>query len=87
MSPYKKNRESSRQIIYYSLPTVGLDYRRVNVRLMFDQGSVSRQCLNVTIMDDSVLEGEESFILVLQSESAGVTTRNASVSIQDNDGK
>ena len=57
------------------------------MRLMFDQGSVSRQCLNIAIMDDSVLEGEESFLLVLQSESAGVTTRNASVSIQDNDGK
>ena len=38
-------------------------------------------------MDDSVLEGEESFILVLRSDSAEVTTRNASVSIQDNDGK
>ena len=54
--------------------------------LMFDHGSSSRQCLNITIMDDSVFEGEESFLLVLQSDSAGVTTRNASVSIQDNDG-
>ena len=55
--------------------------------LFFGHGSGNRQCLNIIIMDDSVLEGEESFLLVLLSDSAEVTTRNASVSIRDNDGK
>ena len=74
-------------LYYKKFSLVGSDYGGVNTSLLFDQGSVGRQCLNITIMDDSVLEGEESFILVLRSDSAEVTTRNASVSIQDNDGK
>ena len=74
-------------LLSFPFITANLDYGQVNMRLSFGQGSGSRQCLNITIIDDSVLEGEESFLLVLRSDSAEVTTRNASVSIQDNDGK
>ena len=59
----------------------------MEIHLTFGPGSGNRQCFTVAIIDDLVIEGEENFILTLQSENATVTTLNSSVFIRDNDGK
>lgn len=53
--------------------------------------NMRRQCFNVTINDDSIFEGTENFLLLLEEVAnetvnlAGIT--NASVTILDNDGE
>ena len=64
----------------------GSDYEEVNVTLTFSQDSGNRQCFTITILDNSVFEDEENFILMILTESTPVTTVNASVFITDDEG-
>ena len=65
----------------------GSDYEEVDILLTFDERSLNRQCFSVMILSDSVFEGEENFNLTLESTDTTVTSIEAIVSIQDNDGK
>ena len=68
-----------------SICTVGSDYEEVKMSLTFDRVSGNRQCLNVTIIDDSDFERDENFFLVVQPENAEVIS--ISIVIQNDDGK
>ena len=61
------------------------------MNLTFTNGSTTPQSVPVTILDDSIVEGSESFSLTLTTTETNVTVNPASatVNIQDdsNDGK
>ena len=66
------------------------DYTAVDQELTFTAADMvgSAMCINVTIIDDTVLEGDESFTLSLSSADPVLFgTNQASVVIIDNDGK
>ncbi len=58
----------------------------VSVTLIFDEGSDSTQCFNITIIDDEEMEDTEEFFLITESTSS-IQVSNVSVSIIDDDGK
>ena len=64
------------------------DYTSVSVTLTFD-GSTDRQCENIPLEDDMILEGVEEFNVVLESDEERVTLspERAVVRITDDDGK
>lgn len=65
----------------------GSDYEEVAVRLNLDRNSNDNLCFNIVILDDSVFEFEENFILTLKSlGDAAIRTINASVIIESDDG-
>ena len=79
------------QISYCHLLTSPADYVTVTMNLTFTNGSTTPQSVPVTILDDSIVEGSESFSLTLTTTETNVTVNPASatVNIQDdsNDGK
>ena len=79
------------QISYCHLLTSPADYVAITMTLTFTNGSTTPQSVPVTILDDSIVEGSESFSLTLTTTETNVTVNPASatVNIQDdsNDGK
>ena len=71
----------------FIIQIAGSDYEEVDTLLTFDERSWNRQCFSIMILSDSVFEGEENFNLTLESTDTTVTTIEATVSIQDDDGK
>ena len=80
-------------IIVSSSSPEGADYQLVDLQLEFLPGEV-RVEFNVTIVDNNIIEGEESFLLLL-SISDDITSKGvqlgpnaeATVTITDNDGE
>lgn len=63
------------------------DYSKLQLTVPFSESDVDRLCINVTIIDDLLLENDESFTLLLTSaDSAASVTRNTTtVTILDDD--
>ena len=74
---------------------VGEDYITQNTILGFDDtsGEGTEVCLNITIIDDDVLESNHSFTVFIvgaismMSTSIEVNNESATIEIIDNDGK
>lgn len=67
-----------------------MDFIAVSQVLVFPPGPPgSRQCVNVTIRDDQVLEDNETLLIELSSSDATVTTNLslATIVITDDDSK
>ena len=71
---------------YYYIFIAGDDYDPVNEIVIFDPERESAQCLNVSINDDEIFEGSESFTLSL-SVGDESTPMQATVYILDNECK
>ena len=73
--------------------TANVDYETVNMNLTFVVNSTdsTAQCLNVTITDDTLVEGDEIFMvtLVVVTTGVGVTlgSNSTTILIIDNDGQ
>ena len=65
-----------------------LDYRVIEGANLTFEVSQQRKCIDIAVIDDAVLESDESFTLILasSSESISVLTRSCTVSITDDDG-
>lgn len=68
------------------LTTAGIDYSPVSTQLLF-QRTVTRQCRNIAIVQDDVLEADETFSLQLSSLDQNVTLipDSATITIENND--
>ena len=64
------------------------DYTLDTTALTFPAESTDMQCANITITDDDVFEGDETFTLTIDVTTAGVmaTMTMTTVTITDNDG-
>lgn len=73
---------------HLNIYSVDRDFDRVNMLLLFPPGT-SRQCVEIFIMDDDVLESIETFSVQLTTTDESVfPIRNSStVDIVDNDSK
>ena len=71
----------------YKLLALGLDFGDVLTILTFS-GQVSRQCVNISIAMDGIVEPEESFNVVLETSDPAVVlgTSTAQVLITNSDG-
>ena len=69
-------------------PSAPGDYPSLTTSVVFPAG-VTEQTVVVSVVDDGVLEGPESFSLQLTALSAGVVAddTSATVVIEDNDGQ
>ena len=78
-------------LLFSCFPAAGGDFVAVQETLSFPSNSVpgTQRCVNISIIDDSVIEGPQEFGLVLSvpPESQGVTFSgaNTTVTILDND--
>ena len=67
----------------------GSDYNNVSSSKVFSSGSVNSftRCINITIIDDDALEGNQSFILALTSPDPDVAVHGAvtTIVVEDND--
>ena len=74
-----------------SAAIAGSDYLSVSTDVVFSAGTSNggMQCINVTIIDDSEIEGDETFTVTLTTSSPAVTLGNAvtTITITDNDGE
>ncbi len=63
------------------------DYESVMAQLLFGPGQV-KQCVNITILEDDILEGPEDFQTNLSTSVDRVTLdpEMATVNIEDDDG-
>ena len=61
----------------------GSDYMPVSMDVVFPVGTSNggMQCINVTIIDDSTMEGDETFTVTLTTSSPVVTLGNAVTTI------
>ena len=75
-------------MLHSILPVLGLDFGDVLTILSFS-GQVSRQCLNISIAMDGIVEPAESFNVVLETSDPAVVlgTSTAQVLITDSDSK
>ena len=75
-------------MLHSILPVLGLDFEDVLTILTFS-GQVSRQCVNISIAMDGIVEPEESFNVVLETSDPAVVlnTSTAQVLITDSDSK
>ena len=70
----------------------GSDYEAISTTTTFAAGSTDAetQCLNVTITEDALVEGDETFIvtMTLLTTGVGVTTENdmSAITVMDNEG-
>ena len=68
-----------------------MDYLEISADIIFEiESTGSPLCVNTTIVDDDVVEGQEMFQLVLNTSSDFIVfteTRVANVTILDNDSK
>ena len=71
--------------------TSGSDYVSVTMDVVFPAGSSNgaMQCIDVSITDDSAVEGDETFTVALTTSSAIVTLGNAltTITITNTDGE
>jgi len=68
--------------------TAGLDYVATNGTLVFNPGETNKS-FTVTIIDDTIIEGDEDIILILSNPTGGgvlVSPSVATLTIVDNDG-
>ena len=76
--------------LHYSvlIATAGLDYSSVFLSVFFANSSVSH-CVNIVILDDNIVEGFDTFSIVLSSSTRGVVlSPNATlVTIVDDPGE
>lgn len=75
--------------IYLLFTTATMDYLNTSVLLTFPPSLELSQtlCENITIVDDSVLENDEDFVVSLSSaDSSVITGSEAIVSILNDDG-
>ena len=74
-----------------SAAIAGSDYVSVSMDVVFPASTSNgdMQCIDVTIMDDSEMEGDETFTVALTTSSPVVTLGNAvtTITITDNDGE
>ena len=78
-----------------ALPTVfpvatdGSDYSRVSIDLVFTAGTSNGtvQCINVAIIDDSLVESNETFTVILATSNSVVELGNnlTTITITDTD--
>ena len=78
----------------YKLPIAGIDYTSIAQPLTFTPGSGSQQrCADITILDDSVVESTEMFLVSLSNSANDAdhvdfnSFGTAVVSITNDDGK
>ena len=66
------------------------DYTTISSALMFPAGSANTtvQCVNITITDDDIFEGDETFTVGLTVNTSGVMEGNTitAITITDNEG-
>ena len=64
------------------------DYTLDTTTLTFPAESTDMQCADITITDDDVFEGDETFTVTITVDTAGViaTMTMTTVTITDNDG-
>ena len=65
------------------------DFDQLATALVFQPGSSTQQCANITIIDDSISEDVETFQAHLSSTDPAVTLERATttITIADNDGE
>jgi len=65
----------------------GTDYGSLSGSVIFDAGSATSRSINISVIDDSIVEGNETVILTLNSNSAYTigAANTATVTITDND--
>ena len=70
-----------------SLSGITRDYTATSRQLTFEPAGAARQCINITIEDDDILEHDETFnvTLTVDTDSVAVLTPAAVVTILDND--
>lgn len=75
-------------LFYFTdLATEFADYTPVSANLTFLEGGNRTQCLDVTIIDDGVLETSEIFFLTIQPLNGNVSAlSDATINIDDDDG-
>lgn len=72
--------------------TANIDYANVPEVLRFQAGTGSTQHINISIVDDLIPEGNETFVVTLETDDPAVTIpllsglSNATIEIVDNDG-
>ena len=67
-----------------------IDYTAISSSVVVKSGSINKpQCVNISIIDDSVLEHNKSFTVVITSQDPSVLIRInvIEVIIKDNDGE
>ena len=70
----------------FKLLALGQDFGDVLTILTFS-GQISRQCVNISIAMDGIVEPEESFNVVLETSDPAVILGTAQVLIADSDSK
>ena len=70
------------------VPSGVTDYSSISVTLTFDETS-TRACSNISIVDDGIYEGTESFTVTLDSTDFEVILEphTGSITITDNDSR
>lgn len=63
-----------------------MDYTALTEELIFNLGGPNRQCVNITILDDTVVESSIEFFTVETSTLSPGTQSNLAIIIDD-DGK
>ena len=81
-----------KQACVYLAAIAGSDYVSVSMDVVIFPAGTSNggmQCIAVTIIDDSAMEGDETFTVTLTTSSPHVTLGNAvtTITITDNDGE
>ena len=67
-----------------------MDYDSTQLELTFQSNpNIEPQCIDIFIIDDSVLEDSETFLILLSTldPGANVSQSSSTASITDNDGK
>lgn len=66
-----------------------IDYTPATGNLTFEAGVLEPQCADVGIVNDTILENQEIFFVVISTSDSGVmvATNMTTVFILDNDGK
>lgn len=76
-------------MLSWSFTAGGVDYSFSAVNLTFSMSSTTRQCVNITIVDDDLLEPSELFLVQLAAFDPNVflePSHEATITIADNDG-
>ena len=70
------------------MPTANDDYSPVNEDVVISPGQQS-QCIDIAILDDDILESDETLSISLTADQLGVNidVSEATVTITDNDSK
>ena len=67
--------------------TAGSDYVALSLELTFDSGDSDSQCVNITIIDDDVADGQIEFFRVRASSATLADPTPENIILQDNDRK